>query len=160
MKKKEKSTLVVLLTIIFLSTFIIFPPLFRSLFEEMEVYEEMHSELLVLNCTKDVALENIRASARAVYANGEFRNTMLTFIYMPELSELELAESEYSALLEIEEFRNILDINLEEIDDRVTIRLDASHSIHESELIRNHIQDIDSLRNHYELLGFVCRLES
>ena len=160
MKKKERSTLVVILTILFLSCFIVLPPLFRSMFTEYAIPDTVISELAVLHCEQEVTSEQLNVVARVIYANGDFRDTTLIFTHLEEILEIEDEVTTYSAREELEAFRNMSDISIVEDEQRVEIRLNATHLNHESEVIRNHIGEINSQRSRYESLGFTCRIES
>jgi len=162
LKKKEKSTVTVVVTILFLSLFIILPPLFRSMFPaSKEILTPEMETLTVLNCTKDVASELFRVTTRAVYTENGFKNTTLTYTSFEDDDELSFNQlSGYSALQELEIFRSLPEVNIQEIDNTRIIKLDSTYAKNPSTLIQSHIMDITDQKKLYETAGFTCNIQT
>ena len=79
--KKERNPLTVILSIFFLSLFVILPPTFRNLIPKEEIMPSSESvgSLVIINCNKTYQDELYKVLSKSKYVNGKLNTNTLTY---------------------------------------------------------------------------------
>lgn len=78
-EKKPKSPLIVILAIIFLSIFIVVPPLFRKLYPVEEEVEEVIESSHILSCERISVNDNYKVTYKVTYNNETPLKNVITY---------------------------------------------------------------------------------
>ena len=77
--KKPKNPVLVLLTMAFLSCFIILPPYLRKVFPKQEKIDIKYDKIILLTCKKYDYGNELEAVSKCVYRNGKFESNTVAF---------------------------------------------------------------------------------
>ena len=161
-EKKPISSIVVFATMFFLLMFIVFPPLFRSMFPVEEVVEESVNKSYILICSKVSNSEKMRIISKINYENHIPLSNVIT--YMPYAADATEGvntdvESSFAVAKELALFREIEGILIEEVDltTVVTINKDIVDANSENLGFLNFLlPDVDGQMQYYESQGYSC----
>lgn len=166
--KQKYPTFLVILVIIFLSIFIIVPPISRVLFpkevvdDKEEVVEE--SDAIVLNCQKKYENTKLSIISTSNYLEDTIIDNTITFNNPSNITSTTVKEEEkkdfenYSSLLKV--FDGIDEEYMIEdtLDTRIFIDETLLEKYSNNKNITNQFQEIEKQQKYYESLGFTCEI--
>ena len=156
--------------IIFLSIFIIMPPLCRVVFkEEEEVIEDVPAQVDALSdgklvCTKNYVNTGLEITSTSTYEGGSIitniisiKNPILTSDGLTDagVSEYNEYTTLFSELLNVPVSNQVIDGNTLII----TLDKNVKDALGDNDQIVNQMQDSLSLQNSYEVNGYSCTTE-
>ena len=159
--KKTVSTSTVIITIIFLSMFIIIPPITRILYKE-EV--EPIDKVITMTCTKQYNNAALSIVSIATFTGENISTNKITFTNENKLSELDnmtdlFAQSDVTDYFQIlGNFSELNDNFITENETSKTIEIDSElvETITDNSSILSHFQEKDLLERYYVDNGFIC----
>lgn len=172
--KKEKSPIIVILCIVFLSTFIILPPTFRSLIPKNNSKKENNTssnmpKLVVINCNKTYPNELYQVNSKTKFVN----NTQVNVITYQKLDSLpdnytpaatNGMDTTTTAESEIAYFKSLVGIEMEEQEKIVRFTIDNNlikSNPMDNKLVNYLTSDPDLTRINFENMGYTCnKMES
>lgn len=170
--KKEKSPVLVIFCIIFLSLFIILPPTFRTLIPKNlvdDIDNNMSSsnpKLIIINCNKIYPNELYQVNSKTKFVNNKATN-IITYQKLETLPDNYVSSTipdTSTAESEITYFKGIQNIKIEESENMIRFTIDDSllNSNQTDTTLSNHLAtDPDTQKVNYENLGYTCnRMES
>ena len=169
--KKEKSPIVVVLCIIFLSLFIILPPTFRTLIPKSKTKNNTSSssnnpKIILVNCNKIYSNELYQVNSKTKFVNNSPTNVItyqkldtLPDNYVPSTTpDTSTAESE------ITYFKSLVGIKVEESENMIRFTIDDSllnSNPTDATLVNYLAADSDMQKLNYENIGYTCnKMES
>ena len=160
MKEKEpKSPVLVVATILFLSLFIILPPVFRKFFPEEEVVVEPEVVKSSLSCEKVAVSENMKVTT---YENDVAMKNVMTFIvYTPTAEDIEADDGTSEGRTckeEINFLKALKGVDVQENASQTVISferkvIDDNPTAIE---ITNYLAEINVAMSHFEAEGYIC----
>lgn len=169
--KKEKSPVVVILCIIFLSLFIILPPTFRKLIPKQSIssntnQNDIKPKLIIINCNKIFVNEMYQVNSKTKYVDSVPTNT-ITYQKITSLPEdyTQTSNDETTTVEEeIAHFKSLVNIN--EVDQETSTRFVIDSNLVSSnptdQMLINYLSNSpDSQKLYFESIGYTCnRMES
>lgn len=180
--KKEKSPILVILTIFFLSLFIILPPVFRKTMPK-KVEPEKVSKMTIVICNKSYMDELYRVNSKSKYnSNGTITNAITyTKIDPSQITENngqdvnqnseqntdqnteQVQENNSSGTIEKEimYFKSIPNLNVIDAENATTVTIDqdAIEANPTEEKLISYLNDAPkSQKKFYENLGYICTI--
>lgn len=166
-KKKEKSPILVIATIIFLLLFIVLPPLFRVLFpkETVKAEEDVVPNVTnyILTCEKMLSDENTKVINEIVYKDGAAITNTIT--YMNYTSDIEQnasldenVDTEKTISEELTYFKTIPGIQVTEDVDKTVVVIPKMVVTNNPENLdlANYLLDVTKQTSYLEGQGFTC----
>lgn len=162
--KKEKSPIIVILSIVFLSLFIILPPTFRALVPK-ELTKQNNTngngELVVLICNKIYSSELYRVSSRTKYINGVPSSNTINYTKIEATAETtqQNSDNKLSVNDDITYFKSIPNMNVNETDNFISVMIDKeviNNNSSEERLKKYLNDDISKQQDFYKSLGYTC----
>lgn len=168
-EKKEKSTVLVIITILFLAIFIIVPPTLRILYPKTEANNNKNKddtmETTVLNCTKTNITEQYRITSAVTYSNEEATKNIITYhkLTAEELAQVGQPGGEQTTGKTVAEelalFQSVpsLSIKTEATDTIVTITSKDIDNNKEILDLLNYLQGLTEQESFYATQGYACQ---
>lgn len=163
MKEKEpKSPILVVATIMFLSLFIILPPVFRKFFPEEEVVVEQEVVKTSLSCEKVAVAENMKVTTKISYENDVAMKNVMTFIvYTPTDEDIAADDGTAEGRTckeEINFLKSLTGADVQENASQTVISfgrkiIDDNPTAIE---ITNYLAEINVAMSHFEAEGYIC----
>lgn len=162
-EKKEKSPIVVFATILFLSMFIILPPVFRAMFPKEQPTEVVKTFLV---CEKISVKEKMKAVSKVTYEDGMAINNKMTFSnYTPTEEELaasgeieltQTIESEMTYLKTVSGVKKDIKDGIVVVD--ITLDLIKKHP---DELqLNDYLLDAELVTSFLESNDYLCKIQN
>lgn len=167
-KKKEKSPILVVMTIMFLLVFIVLPPLFRSLFpkkvEEIEEKPTERSVNYILVCEKILSSENVKVISEVVYKNDSAITNTITYTDYATESVQNETNTETDAVVkttaeEIAYFKTIPGVQVtEDVGKTVVVipKMVVNNNPEDLDLA-NYLLDVSKQSSYFEKKDFTCK---
>lgn len=158
-EKAPKSPLVVVATMMFLTMFIIVPPLLRTYMPKEETDTKVVIEKHNLYCEKVAVKEKKKITADVFYENGIAVKNKVTFMdYTPSKDEKDLGNGNMNIEHEIIFLKSIVGVDIDENASQTTITLTQQNAIDNPMNIEllNYIGATDVVTNYFESHGFLC----
>lgn len=163
-QKKEKSPILVFMTIAFLAMFIVLPPVFRAVSPKQVVTES--KKIILLSCEKISAVENYKITSKITYEKSKpVKNVInyLTYVASPGEGEFVGSGDVYvkTAAEEIALFRSFSDIKINENDTSISVTLKTENIENNSSNLElaNYLQsNIDQQEMFYMSQGYSCEV--
>lgn len=169
--KKEKSPVVVILCIIFLSLFIILPPTFRKLIPKQTIsnnqnQNDIRPKLIIINCNKIFVNEMYQVNSKTKYVDNVPTNTVTyqKITSLPDNYTQTSNNETTTAEEEIAHFKSLVNIN--EVSQETTTRFVIDSNLISSnpadKMLVNYLSNSpDSQKLYFESIGYTCnRMES
>lgn len=165
-EKKPKSPIIVLMTMIFLSMFIILPPVFRMAIPKEEIVEEKPKIITGLFCERVSVSESKKVTTKITYEDGNPVENVITYIeYVPTVEDVannsdNMADMTISA--ELVYFKGIQGIDIVEKASQVVVKvtyLDIVNNPQEVELTK-YLSEREVMIANYEAQGYSCTKSS
>lgn len=172
--KKEKSPVLVILTIIFLSLFIILPPTFRKLIpKEVEyVPETATPKIVIVECNKTYIDELYQVSSITRYVDNNVYSNVIKYKKIEDLSNSTLNTDNIdnstnntndgsTASDDITYFKSIPNLNLVESDQIITVSIDQNiltSNASDERLALYLNNDVSIQKQNLEKLGYSCNI--
>lgn len=163
--KKEKSTILVIFTILVLAIFIILPPVFRKFYpKETKTIERKKIDLL--SCAKDMETEGYQITTTTRYEDDEL--TSARIVYTKGTTEKtneattipnNIVSEDNTLKKELEIFQAIPEIEIEQTNTKTTITLtkEIIEKNTDNLEISSYVQPILSdQQTYYENQGYIC----
>lgn len=170
--KKEKSPVLVILCIVFLSLFIILPPTFRAIIPRTIVEDNNDSssnpKLVIINCNKIYPNELYQVNSKTKFVNNTSTN-IITYQKLETLPDNYVSSTvsdvdETNATTEIAYFKNLVEIKMKENENMVRFTIDnnlINNNQTDTTLVNYLAASPDMQKTNYENLGYTCnRMES
>lgn len=178
MNKKPKSTILVIFTILFLSVFIILPPVFRVMIPKEVKKKDVNNDNIILICDKEIAEEGYAINSRIRYIGDKPQKNTIT-INKIVVSEQDGSNNTNSngenipnntlpnttpdvsnndkgvVAAQLEFFKSISGIEITEREDSTTILIKSSIAKNNSDLL-HYLQPIKKQQAYYENEGYMC----
>ena len=166
-EKKPKSPILVFATMIFLLMFIVLPPLFRSLFPEEEIVEEVKvtEKDYLLTCSKVSVAENIRIESNISYVEGLPISNHISYMPYAASSDEDIqndtSENVLMAAEELAIFRGIEGVLMTDSNGGIEVSIEKdvidSHSDN-FEFANFLLPTGDEQQEYYEGQGYSCEI--
>lgn len=168
--KKEKSPVLVVLTMFLLSLFIILPPVFRKTIPKQTESSEEMPQLVIIKCNKIYEKDLYQVSSRTKFTNGKIVNNIITFEKLDSLPEYYQSNDTNNTTTdtnvqttsltdEISYFKSIPNLNLVSNDKTITVTIDSTtmeQNPSEEKLKQCFNNSITLQKKYYQGLGFTC----
>ncbi len=170
--KKEKSPLVVVITIFFLSLFIILPPTFRAIIPDETAELKKSSTktsappLSIVTCNKTFGTEMYQVVSRTKYVNGKPNTNTIRYQKLTTLPKGEDTEaipdgSAPTVSDELTYFKSIPNLNITDNGNLVIVTIDATivnNNPTETTLKQYFNNTSTKQKNYYENMGYKCNV--
>lgn len=169
--KKEKSPVVVILSIVFLSLFIILPPTFRKLVPKQTIsnnknQNDIRPKLIIINCNKIYVNEMYQVNSKTKYVDNVPTNTVTyqKITTLPDDYTQTSNDESTTAEEEIAYFKSLVNINevSQETSTRFVIDNNLISSNPADQTLINYLSNSpDTQKLYFESIGYTCnRMES
>lgn len=162
MKKKQyPSPIIMVICIILLAIPIVCPPLFRYLYPVDDEIVEVINYSYILNCSRDIYIDNYKVSYKTTYDNGVPTNLIGSFV-KTEYSSDEIANANPDMVnfeTELNIFKNYENIVINENNGSYNFNLteELLPPVENDNGIRNYYKStIEEQEKFYEDNGYVC----
>ena len=170
--KKEKSPVLVILTIFFLSLFVILPPIFRKALPKQEQLEKQtDNKLVILVCSNVFAEESYRVVSKTKYLNNNTISNVITYSKLVneqnvptdtnvETSNTQESEKQNTVLNELKYFKSIPNLDIVDSNTNIIITINAK-SIDNNpneEQLKKYFNSITIQQKFYKDLGYKCNI--
>lgn len=164
--KKEKSPILVITCILFLSAFIILPPIFRAYIPNDDIVIEppaAQDKIQVLKCNKYFKEELFKVSSSVKYRNDLIEENTITYERVEKLPGDVSSNTSITVEEEYNMFKSLnnIDISTEEKITIVKIDQDLIDNNPDHSNLLNYYQSLENQKLYYEEMGYTCNtLES
>ncbi len=171
-EKKEKSTVLVIITILFLSIFIIVPPILRLVYPKTEASstrnrEEQNDimETTVLNCTKINMIEQYQITSEVTYSNEEATKNIIIYrkLTPEELTQVEQTGEEQTigttVAAELALFQSVPNLSIKTEATEITVTITSKDIDNNKEILDllNYLQGLTEQESFYATQGYACQ---
>ncbi len=160
--KKERSVVLVICCIIFLLSFIVLPPFFRSYIpkEKTIVGTSEQPKLKILQCSKYFKEELYKVSSNTKYINDAISVNTITYEKLDQVPEDSVPNSSITVSEELNLFKalNNVDIEVNDTTTVVTVNQDLVDNNPDHIDLLNYYQSLDDQKNYYETIGYKCNI--
>lgn len=160
--KKEKSPILVICCILFLSFFIALPPLFRMMIPEKDIVveKETKDKIVFLKCSRYYKTDLYKVSSSVKYKNELIDSNTITIEKIKKTPEGVEDIPGTTIQEEYQMFQSLNNIDITETEDTTIIRVDQNlmDSNLENEELLNYYQSLENQQAFYEGRGYTCNL--
>lgn len=161
-EKSPKNPILVVLTIIFLSLFIILPPVFRAYLPKEPGYVEPEIVKRTLYCEKISVVESKKITMKISYEDGVAVKNVLTFLnYTPTTDEIVNDAGivpEKTVVQEINYLKAIAGVNVNENSSQTVIEITRQNVVDNPTMpeLGSYLEGMTEATERFESLGFTC----
>lgn len=161
--KKEKSPILVIACILFLSAFIILPPVFRAYIPNDDITVEpppARDKIHLLKCNKYFKEELFKVSSNVKYRNHVIEENTITYEKVEKVSDDISPNTSITVEEEYNMFKSLnnIDISTEEKITIVKIDQDLIDNNPEHSNLLNYYQSLENQKLYYEEMGYTCNV--
>lgn len=161
--KKEKSPILVIVCILFLSSFIILPPVFRAYIPNDDIVVEsppVQDKIQVLKCNKYFKEELFKVSSSVKYRNDLIEENTITYEKIEKVPDDVSPNTSITVEEEYNMFKSLnnIDISTEEKVTIVKIDQDLIDNNSEHSNLLNYYQSLENQKLYYEDMEYTCNV--
>lgn len=161
--KKEKSPILVIACILFLSTFIILPPVFRSYIPDSDVVIDsppVQDKIQVLKCNKYFKEELFKVSSSVKYRNDLIEVNTITYEKLEKFPDGVSSNTSITVEEEYNMFKSLnnIDISTEGKITIVKVDQDLIDNNPDDSNLLNYYQSLENQKVYYEDMGYICNI--
>lgn len=160
---QDKKSIKIIIGMFILLVIIIIPPVLRTLIPKSNTIVTIEKEdvITTLTCTKGFKTENIVATATITYKNNELLSNKITYNKVNTIDQ----EDNINSILpsqEIEFFKGVNGIKIEENDESTTVTLDNNllANNQSNSTLNNYLLKVNEEKTYYENQGYTCKKEA
>lgn len=158
--KKAKNPILVILSILFLSLFIILPPLFRTYMKENDMVTKppVKDKIQILKCYKYFKEEFYRVSSSVRYKNDLIDSNTIIYEKVEQVPDDVLDNQSITVNEEYALFKSLNNVDISTEGTATIIKIDQSlidNNLDNSHL-PNYYQPLEEQRLFYESMGYTC----
>ena len=161
--KKEKSPILVIVCILFLSSFFIFAPVFRAYIPNDDIVVEsppVQDKIQVLKCNKYFKEELFKVSSSVKYRNDLIEENTITYEKIEKVPDDVSPNTSITVEEEYNMFKSLnnIDISTEEKVTIVKIDQDLIDNNSEHSNLLNYYQSLENQKLYYEEMEYTCNV--